>query len=84
MFNTPAQVILQEKVDDAYMGRMFGVFSMISTSMLPIGMLVFGPIADAVPVEWLLVASGSLSSLLVLWLAGSRALREAGKPSPAE
>lgn len=84
LFNTPAQVILQEKVDDAYMGRVFGVFSMISTSMLPIGMLVFGPAADAVPVEWLLVASGSLFCLLALWLSGSKALREAGKPVPAE
>jgi len=80
LINTPAQVILQEKVDSAYMGRVFGVFSMISTSMLPIGMLIFGPAADIVPVEWLLVGSGALFSLMALWLAGSRALREAGKP----
>jgi len=80
LFNTPAQVILQEKVDDAYLGRVYGVFGMISTSMLPIGMLIFGPAADIVPVEWLLVGSGALLSLMALWLAGSRALREAGKP----
>lgn len=81
LISTPAQVILQEKVDSAYMGRVFGVFSMISTSMMPAGMLIFGPIADVVPIERLLVGSGALFALLALWLAGSRALREAGKPS---
>lgn len=81
LFNTPAQVILQEKVENEYLGRVFGVFSMISTSMLPIGMLVFGPAADLVSVEWLLILSGSLFTLMSLWLAGSQALREAGRPS---
>jgi len=80
LINTPAQVMLQEKVDGAYMGRVFGVFSMISTSMMPIGMLIFGPAADVVPIEWLLVGSGALFALLALWPAGNRALREAGKP----
>jgi DHA3 family macrolide efflux protein-like MFS transporter len=81
LLNTPAQVMLQEKVDSAYMGRVFGVFGMISTSMLPIGMLIFGPAADIVPIERLLIGSGALFSLMALWLAGSRALREAGKPA---
>ena len=31
---------------------------MISTSMMPIGMLIFGPISDAVKIEWLLVGTG--------------------------
>ena len=83
MFNTPAQVILQEKVDSAYLGRVLGVFGMISTSILPIAMLVYGPAADIVPVERLLVGCGSLLALTALWLTGSRALREAGKPSGA-
>lgn len=39
VFNTRITVMLQEKVDPDYMGRIFGVFGMISTSMMPIGML---------------------------------------------
>jgi len=78
---TPAQVILQEKVDDAYLGRVFGVFNMIATSMQPLGMFIFGPAADMLPIERLLVISGALFSLLALWPAGSRALREAGRPA---
>lgn len=77
---TPAQVLLQEKVDDVYLGRVFGVFNMITSSMMPIGMFLFGPAADIVPIERLLVISGALFSLLTLWPAGSRALREAGRP----
>lgn len=42
IFNTPTTVLLQEKVDEGYLGRIFGVFGMISTSMMPIGMLIFG------------------------------------------
>lgn len=32
IFNTPTTVMLQEKVDKNYLGRIFGVFGMISTS----------------------------------------------------
>ena len=39
---TPANVILQERVDGQYLGRVFSVMSMISGSMTPLGMLIFG------------------------------------------
>ena len=46
MFNTPSTVLLQETVEPDYMGRVFGVLAMISSSMMPMGMLVFGPLSD--------------------------------------
>ena len=58
IFNTPATVLLQEKVEEDYLGRVFGVMGMISTSMMPLGMLIFGPIADFIKIEWLLVGTG--------------------------
>lgn len=48
ILNTPATVLLQEKIEEDYLGRVFGVMGMISTSMMPIGMLIFGPLADMV------------------------------------
>lgn len=35
MFNTPATVMLQERVEQAYLGRVFSVNTMISGSMMP-------------------------------------------------
>lgn len=58
LFLTPANVILQERVENQYLGRIFSVMSMISGSMTPLGMLVFGPLADRVPISWLLIGTG--------------------------
>ncbi|WP_059043021.1 MFS transporter [Paenibacillus rubinfantis] len=83
-FNTPTMTMIQEKVDEGYMGRIFGVFSMISTSMMPIGMLIFGPMADAIAIEWLLIATGLLILFLSIFLGRNQALLEAGKPAVQE
>ncbi|RTR28782.1 MFS transporter [Robertmurraya yapensis] len=83
IFNTPTTVMLQEKVDENYLGRIFGVFGMISTSMMPIGMLIFGPLADIVDIEWLLILTGVLILILSLFLGKNKALLENGKPLEA-
>jgi MFS transporter, DHA3 family, macrolide efflux protein len=79
IFNTPTTVLIQEKVDENYLGRIFGVFGMISTSMMPIGMLIFGPIADVVKIEWLLVGTGVFILILAIFLGRDRVLLAAGK-----
>jgi len=84
IFNTPTTVMLQEKVDPNYLGRIFGVFGMISTSMMPIGMLIFGPLADVVQIEWLLIATGLLMVILTIFFVSNKRLLEAGKPAHAE
>lgn len=84
MFNAPATVLLQEKVSEDYMGRVFGVMGMISTSMMPLGMLVFGPIADFMRIEWLLIGTGILIAVLTVFLNGNKTLLEAGKPAQPE
>ncbi|MHA6482467.1 MFS transporter [Paenibacillus sp. strain BS8-2] len=81
MANTPTTVLLQEKVDPNYLGRIFGVFGMISTSMMPIGMMIFGPLADVIEIEWLLVGTGIFILLLALMFVFNKRLIEAGKPA---
>ena len=84
MFNTPSMVLLQEKVEGDYLGRVFGVLGMISTSMMPLGMLIFGPISDYMEIEWLLIGTGILLFILGFFLIGSKVLLEAGKPISKE
>lgn len=84
VFNTPCMVLLQEKIEANYLGRVFGVFTMISTSMMPIGMLIFGPIADVIKIEWLLLGTGLLILTLGMLLFQNKPLSEAGKPLPQE
>jgi DHA3 family macrolide efflux protein-like MFS transporter len=81
LFNTPSTVLLQEKVEENYMGRVFGVLTMISTSMMPLGMLVFGPLADHIRIEWLLIATGALLAAQGFFLLGNRKLVREGVKS---
>ena len=78
LFNTPATVLIQETVDPSYMGRVFGVMAMIYSSMMPLGMLIFGPLADIVAIEWLLILTGALIILQGFSLLGSKVLMAAG------
>jgi MFS transporter, DHA3 family, macrolide efflux protein len=80
IFNTPSTVLLQEKVEGDYLGRVFGVLGMISTSMMPLGMLIFGPIADIIDIEWLLIGTGILMFIQGFFLVGSKVLLKAGEP----
>lgn len=54
---------------------------MISTSMMPLGMLIFGPIADFLKIAWLLVGTGLFIIILSLFLGSNKVLIEAGKPN---
>lgn len=81
ILNTPATVLLQEKIEEDYLGRVFGVMGMISTSMMPIGMLIFGPLADVIKIEWLLMGTGAFIMCLSLLLVKNHVLIKAGKSS---
>jgi DHA3 family macrolide efflux protein-like MFS transporter len=80
IFNTPSMVLIQEKVEADFLGRIFGVFGMIASSMMPLGMLLFGPIADIIKIEWLLIGTGILMFIQGFFLLGNKVLIEAGKP----
>lgn len=80
ILNTPSTVLLQEKVEPEFLGRVFGVMGMISMSMMPLGMLIFGPIADYIEIEWLLISTGTVFFLLGIFMAGNKILLQAGRP----
>lgn len=80
IFNTPANVLLQEKIEEDYLGRVFGVMGMITTSMMPLGMLVFGPISDFIQIEWMLIGTGVILLIIAIMFGRNKVLLEAGKP----
>lgn len=48
---------------------------------MPLGMLVFGPLADLIQIEWLLIITGMLLFIQGFFLLGNKVLIEAGKPA---
>lgn len=79
MMNAPATVLLQQKVEEEFLGRVFGVQSMIASSMMPLGMLVFGPMSDQVVIEWILIGTGFLIILSAIFILARKEMLEAGK-----
>jgi DHA3 family macrolide efflux protein-like MFS transporter len=78
LWNAPSMVLLQTTVEPAFMGRVFSVFTMMSSAMMPLGMALFGPVADIVSINILLVGTGIVITLLCIPMITSRTLLEAG------
>ena len=79
LFNTPIVVLFQSTVDSAFMGRVFSVFGMASSVLMPLSMLVFGPVSDTVAIDVLLIGTGIVITLLCIPFMASKTLREAGR-----
>lgn len=79
MFNTPFTVLLQQKVEGDFLGRIFGVLGMIASSMMPLAMLVYGPIADIIKIEYMLIGTGLLMVVQSVFMLKSKVLIKAGR-----
>ena len=79
-FETPAIALMQQKVEGDYQGRVFGVFGMIQSAVMPLSILVFGPLADMIAIEWMLIFTGIFMSVMAVLLTNNKILVEAGKP----
>ncbi|WP_246140055.1 MFS transporter [Protaetiibacter larvae] len=86
-FSTPSTTLLQERVEPEFQGRVFGFVGVVMATAMPVGMLVFGPLADVIRVEWLLVAAGLLTLVVVAVAAavpgGRRAIAQGADAPPA-
>ncbi|NMM94091.1 MFS transporter [Bifidobacterium oedipodis] len=71
--SSPVFTMLQTETDESMLGRTFGLLTAFSTFGTPIGMLVFGPLSDAIPVQAVFVMGGLLTLPVAIWVcAGSR------------
>lgn len=80
-FSSPSIVLLQEKVEPEMQGRVFSFVQIVGSAALPVGMLVFGPLADWIGrVQILLIVSGTGVLLLSGLILRARSLVAEGLP----
>ena len=83
-YNIASMTLLQERVEKEYQGRVFGFVQIGSAAAMPLGMVVFGPLADIVKIEWLLLGAGVCLVLAGVGMFADRRLRCAeGSCDPA-
>ncbi len=59
-YNIASMTLLQEQVENTYQGRVFSFVQIGSSAAMPLGMILFGPLADTVRIEILLMVCGAL------------------------
>ena len=86
-FSTPSMTIIQEIVPLERQGRVFGFLGIVSAVAMPLGMGIFGPMADVWSVQVVLILAGGLTFVaLALALAaptGRTALADSRRPDSA-
>ena len=81
---TTAQTVhIQQVTEPDMMGRVFSVVQIITASAMPVAILVFGPLADVVSVQALLIVSGILLALVGALYGWGRHAGEAAAQPPA-
>ena len=61
---TAQTVFIQEVTEPEVLGRVFSIVQIITASAMPLAILGFGPLADVVSVQVLLIISGALLTLV--------------------
>lgn len=80
-FNSPSMVLLQEKVEPAMQGRVFSFVQIVASAAVPMGMVLFGPLADWLgKVQYLLIITGFLILLLSVAILTRKELVKEGLP----
>ena len=64
MVQTAITTMLQEKTGASMQGRVFGLLGTMYSGFLPVGMAVFGPLADILPLQWIMIGSGAALILI--------------------
>ena len=68
MIQTATTTIIQEKAERSMQGRVFGLMGAMYSGFLPVGMAIFGPLADALPLQWIMFGSGIALVLVTVYL----------------
>lgn len=79
IFNTPAITMLQEQVDQEFTGRVFSVMGIIQNATMPLSMVLFGPLADLISIDVLLIITGLILSVLGIFIYLNKPMMTAGK-----
>lgn len=75
-FNAPSISLLQEKTSQDIQGRIFSLVQLIATAMMPLGMVIFGPLADVVSIKYLLIVTGFFLAILGIVMLKDKKVRD--------
>ncbi len=79
-FSTPITTILQERVENRYLGRVFSINRMLDSIVMPLAIVFFGPLADRVAIEGILFTTAPFMLIMGLMLLKSQSLLDVGLP----
>lgn len=65
-YTTAVTTFFQEQVERKYHGRVFSLLYMIGSAAIPLGAVIFGPLADAFPISWLLFFTSGMQILILI------------------
>ena len=58
IIQTATTTIIQENAESSMLGRVFGLMGAMYSGFLPVGMAIFGPLADILSLQWIMIGSG--------------------------
>lgn len=59
-FNAPVNVSIQEQVEPSMQGRIFSLLQLANACSLPLGTILFGPLADFMNVQFIFLGTGCI------------------------
>lgn len=65
LFSAPFMTLVQETVDPDKHGRVFSYVGIVMALATPIGMTIFGPLADVISVQLLLASAGIVTAIVM-------------------
>ena len=66
----PMRTIIQTEADERMVGRVFGLDTTLSALGMPLGMLIFAPLADVIPISLVFIIGGVLTLPIGIYLFG--------------
>lgn len=80
MVQTATTTLIQEKAEVSMQGRVFGLLGAMYSGFLPVGMAVFGPMADVIPIQWIMIGSGIALIALSIFVGLNKGMRPKQEP----
>ena len=75
MVQTATTTLIQEKAEASMQGRVFGLLGAMYSGFLPVGMAIFGPMADKISLQWIMIGSGIALIVLSIFVGTSKEMR---------
>lgn len=82
--NTPLVSLVQRTCDPSHLGKVMSVFMMINSALFPLGMVLFGPLGDHIPVWLIMIIGGGVQVAISAAMLTNPKLRAIPVANPAQ